>query len=148
MVAALTDGRAGELDERGVGVSCPGLEGYGEDEGAAVEEVLAALPGDQRVEGGKRASLAGQGEDVDGGAFPVQCPAGSRVSPARPGGALVWCPDSDWSSRPRVSPMQLATVAAWPSGDSGWAWSRTTAASAVSLFAEARGGTACRREHM
>ena len=57
-------------------MSCPGLEGRGEDEGAAVEDELAALPGDQRVEGGKRASLAGQGEDVAGGAFPGPVPGG------------------------------------------------------------------------
>jgi hypothetical protein len=55
IVAALTDGRAGELGERGAGVSCPGLEG----EGAAVKDVPAALPGDEGVQGGKGASLAG-----------------------------------------------------------------------------------------
>ena len=36
IVSALTDDSAGQLDERGAGVSCPGLEGGGEDEGAAV----------------------------------------------------------------------------------------------------------------
>ena len=36
--------------------------------------------------------------------------------------------------------MQPATVAAWPSGDSGWAWSRTAAASAVSPSAMASAG--------
>ena len=61
----------------------------------------AALPGDQRVEGGEGAFLAGQGEDVAGGAFAGPVPGGRRVFVARLGGALVSRPDSHWFSRPR-----------------------------------------------
>ena len=68
---------------------------------------------------------------------PVQCPAGSRVSFARPAGALVSFPDSHWSSRPSASPTQAETVAEEPSGDSGWAWSKIEAASGVSPSAMA-----------
>ena len=66
-------------------MSCPGLQYGGEDEGAAVEDVLAALPGDQRVEGGKHASLARQGEDVAGGAFPGPVPGGQPGQPGQAG---------------------------------------------------------------
>ena len=52
------------------------LEGGGEGEGAAVQDVLAALAGDQGVEGGEGASLAGQGEDVGGGALAGPVPGG------------------------------------------------------------------------
>src|SRR5512135_254047 len=85
IVSALTDDSAGELDERGAGVSCPGLEGRGQHEGAAVEDVLAALPGDQRVEGGKRESFAGQGEDVAAGAFPGPVYGGQPGQPGQAG---------------------------------------------------------------
>ena len=68
-------------------MSLPGLEGGGESEGAAVEDVLAALPGDQRVEGSESASLAGQGEDVGGRVFagPVAGPQPGQPGQARRG---------------------------------------------------------------
>jgi hypothetical protein len=43
MVSALTDDGPGQVYDGGIGVSRPGLEGRGRDEGAAVEDVLAAL---------------------------------------------------------------------------------------------------------
>src|SRR5579871_3110928 len=76
IVPALTDDGPGQVDDGGIGVSCPGLEGGGEGECAAVEDVLAALPGDQRVEGGEGAAFAGQGEDVAGGALAGPVPGG------------------------------------------------------------------------
>jgi hypothetical protein len=80
MVSALTDHGAGQVDERGSGVSCPGLEGGSEDQGAAVEDVLAALTGDERVERSEGSSLAGQGEDVDGGALTGPVPGRQAAS--------------------------------------------------------------------
>jgi len=53
MVPALTDDGPGQVDDGGIGVSRPGLHRCGEDERAAVEDVLAALAGDERVEGGE-----------------------------------------------------------------------------------------------
>ena len=50
------------------------MGGGGECEGAAVEDVPAALPGDQCVEGAECSSFAGQDEDVGGGAFPEPVP--------------------------------------------------------------------------
>ena len=97
IVSALTDHGAGQVDERGFGMSCPGLEGGGEDQGAAVEDVLAALTDDERVERCDGSSLARQGEDVGGGALTGPVPgwqAGHRGQPGRgvgvvPGEPLV-----------------------------------------------------------
>jgi crotonobetainyl-CoA:carnitine CoA-transferase CaiB-like acyl-CoA transferase len=47
--------------------------------------VLAALAGDQRVEGSERTSLAGHGEDVAGGAFPGPVPGGQPGQPGQAG---------------------------------------------------------------
>ena len=47
----------------------PRLGGSCEREGTAVEDVLAALPDEQCVEGTEGPCLAGQREDVGGGAF-------------------------------------------------------------------------------
>jgi hypothetical protein len=52
MVSALTDDGAGQVDDGGIGVSRPCVQGCGEDECAAVQDVPAALAGDERVEGG------------------------------------------------------------------------------------------------
>ena len=52
----------------------PGLGGGGEGEGAAVEDVLAALPGDQRVERAEGASFAGEDQVVGRGAFAQPVP--------------------------------------------------------------------------
>lgn len=43
---------------------------------AAVEDLLAALRGDERAERAEGASLAGEDQCVRGGAFASQCPAG------------------------------------------------------------------------
>ena len=68
---------------------------------------------------------------------PIQCPGGSRMCAARLVGAFGSRPDSQSSSRPSATPMQPATVATLWSGDSGWIWSRTAAARAVSPSAMA-----------
>ena len=39
----MTDDGPGQVDDGGIGMSRPGLEGRCEDEGAVVEDVLAAL---------------------------------------------------------------------------------------------------------
>ena len=113
-------------------VSCPGLEGRGEDEGAAVEDVLAALPGDQRVEGGKRTSLARQGEDVGGGAFPGPVPGGRPGQPGQAGRCAGVVPGQPLVQQAQGEPDAGGDGGGRSSGDSGWAWSKTPAASAVS----------------
>src|SRR5947207_13799962 len=87
IVSALTDDGACQVGEWGSGVSCPGLEGGGEGEGAAVKDVPAALPGDEGVQGGEGTSLAGQGEDVGCGAFAGPVPGGQPGQPGQP----FWC---------------------------------------------------------
>src|SRR6266571_3079629 len=97
MVSVLTDHGAGQVDERGFGVSCPGLESGGEGQGAAVEDMPTALTGDERVERSEGSSLACQGEDVGGGALTGPVPgrqAGHRGQAGRgigvvPGQPLV-----------------------------------------------------------
>jgi hypothetical protein len=52
----------------------PALGGGGQGERGAVEDVQAALTDDQGVERSERSSLAGQVDDVGGGAFPDPVP--------------------------------------------------------------------------
>ena len=59
------------------------MGGGGESEGAAVEHVPAALPGDQRVERAERASFSGQDQDVGRGAFADLIEQRFRIAAAR-----------------------------------------------------------------
>jgi hypothetical protein len=122
IVPALTDGRAGEIGERGAGLSCPGLEGGGEGEGAAVKDVPAALPGDEGVQGGEGASLAGQGEDVSCGTSAGPVPGGQPGQPGQP----VWCAGVV-PGEPLVEQARREASAGGDGGcgtvrDSGWAY--------------------------
>jgi len=85
IVSVLTKDGTRQVDEGGSGVSWPGLESGGEGERAVVEGVLAALPGDEGVEGGEGTSFAGQGEAVGGRAFAGPGPGGQagQLSQAR-----------------------------------------------------------------
>lgn len=65
-----------QADERCLGVSRPGLQGASERQGAAVEDVPAALTDDERVERGECSPFACQGEDVGGGALTGPVPGG------------------------------------------------------------------------
>jgi len=58
------------------GVVGPGVNRGGEGEGTAVEELWSALACEERAEGAERPSLAGEGEDVTGGAFALPVPVG------------------------------------------------------------------------
>jgi len=75
MVVAVSAPRRGLA--RGPACRCrlPGPGGSGEGEGAAVEDVLAALSGDQGVERAEGPSLAGEDQDVGRGAFAQPVPS-------------------------------------------------------------------------
>lgn len=125
---------AGYVAERGVGAGGPGLGGCGEGEGAAVEDMFAALPGDQCVERAEGASFAGEHQDVGRGAFAAPVPGGQVHVPPKISGAAVSATDSQLSSRPRATPMQAATVLP---GESGCSWVRIAVARVVSPSARA-----------
>ena len=73
--------------------------------GAAVEHVLSALPGDQRVERAEGASFAGQDRDVGRGVFTAPKPAWQAHALAEVCGACGSAPDSQSSRRPRETQM-------------------------------------------
>ena len=90
----------------------------GEGEGAAVEDVFAALPGDQRVEGAERAALVGKGEDVVRRAFADPVP-GRQLRALAEVVRCAWIAAGQPAvEQAQATPMQLATVAAELSGDS------------------------------
>src|SRR5260370_29084746 len=88
---------AGYVADWSVGAGGPGLGGCCEGEGAAVEDLLSALPGDQRAERAEGASFAGEDQDVGRGASaapvpgwqvrpPAEIVGGVRVSAGQPVG--------------------------------------------------------------
>ena len=60
----------------GAGLCCSGLNGGGEVEWTAVEDVHAALPGDEGGKRGERVPFAGQDQDVGGGTLAGPVPGG------------------------------------------------------------------------
>jgi hypothetical protein len=119
MVVVSAHCRAGYAAERGAGSGGPALGGRCEGEGTAVEDLSAALPGDQGVERAEGPSFAGEDQDAGRGSFAATVHGWQVHVLAEVVQAWESAPDSQSARRPRATPMQAAMVVAVLPGESG-----------------------------